>query len=174
MRVVHDPGFLHLFKCPDCPLLLSSEALMLFLDPGETPVMATVVATVAPTFTCCPLGRRCISSRQWSSCLMWTSSCRGTTQDTQMTSNGETRTHADTHSHMRAPARRALLPHVISCSHICPPRLRFFPCWVHSVKPGNARCRGVKIICWFEPILKCLTPLTPPTHPPPSLPFHPH
>lgn len=151
MRAMHAPGFLHLFNCPDCPLLLSSEALMLFLDPGETPVMATVVATVAPTFTCCPLGRRCISLLQWSSCLMWTSSCRGTTQDTQMTSNGETHTHArrHTHSHMCAPTQRALLPHVISCSHICPPRLRFFPCWVHSVKPGGARCRGVKIICWF-------------------------
>lgn len=145
---MHAPGFLHLFNCPVCPLLLSFEALMLFLDPGETPVMATVVATVAPTFTCCPLGRRCISLPRWSSCLMWTSSCRGTTQDTQMTSNGETHTHADTHT----------LTHVCSnpadtaptCdqqqSHL-PPTSPFLPLLSRQCEARSAQCRGVKIIC---------------------------
>lgn len=159
MRVVHAPGFLHLFNCPDCPLLLSSEALMLFLDPGETPVMATVVATVAPTFTCCPLGRRCISLPQWSYCLMWTNSCRGTTQDTQMTSNGETHTHADTHTRTCALQPGGHCSHMWSGAVTSAPHISVSSRWVDSVKPGGARCRGVKIICWLiSPYFKVFNP----------------
>lgn len=149
MRLVHARAFLYVFNCP-IPLLLPSEALVLFLHPGGIPVMATVDATVAPTFTCCPPGRRCISLPRWSSCLMWTSSCRDTTQDTQMTSNGECHTHAHTHARVRSNPR-ALLPHVISCCHICTPGLSFFPCFIDcAARKGTMLLHwGVKIISWF-------------------------
>lgn len=88
---------------------------LLFLDLFECPVMVTAVETVAPTFTCCPLEKRCISSPQWSSCSMWMSSYRDTTLDTQMTSNGEQHSKIHTHTLTRGAAS------IISCSpyHIC-------------------------------------------------------
>lgn len=89
--------------------------------PVWPPVTATAVETVAPTFTCCPLERRCTSSPPWSSCSMWTSSCRDTTPDTQMTSNGERHTWPE----------GLVPPHAVDCSiyHICHLFFASFPCW---------------------------------------------